>query len=127
MMQRNTNQRTAIREVFSASGRPLSHAEVLDEAKKLSPNLGIATVYRTVKSLLEEGFLQVVEVPGETARYELRGLPHHHHFHCRVCGRVYDLHTCPGRIDTLAPAGYRVESHELTLIGVCPKCGGGKS
>ncbi len=124
MMQRKTQQRDAIRKVFEVAGRPLSHAEVLDAAKEHSPTLGIATVYRTVKSLLEEGWLQPVDVPGEAARYELKGLPHHHHFLCRKCGKVYDLKSCPGKIDMMAPKGFQVQAHELTLVGICPECNG---
>ncbi|HKX40888.1 MAG TPA: transcriptional repressor, partial [Burkholderiaceae bacterium] len=45
------------------------------------------------------------------------------------CDRVYPLHACPGSMQELAPKGFLVESHEITLSGVCADCrqGGGKA
>ncbi|MCC6548267.1 transcriptional repressor [Candidatus Sumerlaeota bacterium] len=121
-MQRKTTQRQAIRDAFMAAGRPLGPEEVLKAAKKRGSTLGIATVYRAINALLAEAWLQAVRIPGEPARYELRELPHHHHFHCKRCGKVYDLKSCPGKLEALAPAGFIVQSHELTLTGLCADC-----
>ncbi len=121
-MQRRTQQRDAIREVFEKAGRPLGPEEVLDVAQGEVPGMGIATVYRTIKSLLESGFLTQVSVPGQPACYELAGMHHHHHFHCEECGRVYDFEGCPGDVDRFTPAGFRLKRHELLLYGICEDC-----
>lgn len=121
-MLRSTRQRTAIREVFEKTGRPLSTEEVLKAAKKQVPGLGIATVYRAVKGFLEEGDLVTVAIPGEPPRYELAGKRHHHHFHCTACGKVFELEGCPGDLSHLAPKGFRLEDHELLLYGRCTRC-----
>lgn len=63
-MERNTRQRDAIRQVFEAVPRPLGPAEVLDYGRKHVSKLGIATVYRTINSLVESGWLVPVELPG---------------------------------------------------------------
>jgi Fur family ferric uptake transcriptional regulator len=123
MMERNTNQRRAIRQVFEEVGRPLSPFEVLELAKKHSPGLGIATVYRTIKVLVEDSWLSPVPLPNEAPRYEVAGKPHHHHFSCKQCGKVYDISGCPGDLKSIAPTGYQVESHDLVLYGVCGACG----
>jgi Fur family ferric uptake transcriptional regulator len=47
---------------------------------------------------------------------------HHHHFQCTNCQRVFDVHACPGDIDHMAPKGFSVERHELTLYGRCADC-----
>ncbi len=88
------------------------------------PGLGIATVYRTIKSLLEEGEIVVVELPGEEPRYEPAGRGHHHHFRCRVCEQTFDLAVCPVGMPrgTTLPGGYTVEDHSLTLYGRCSAC-----
>src|SRR5579875_1103023 len=88
---RNTRQKTAIREAFAEADRPLSPEEVLRSAQQHHPGVGIATVYRNIRTLVEEGWLQPVEVPGDAARYELAGKKHHHHFQCNECGKLYDL------------------------------------
>jgi Fur family ferric uptake transcriptional regulator len=95
---------------------------VLDAAQQEVPGLGIATVYRNLKALVEEGELQAVHLPGENPRFELVGHKHHHHFQCRQCQRVFDVHGCPGNLSRLAPKGFVVEDHDLTLYGRCTSC-----
>ncbi|HRC86631.1 MAG TPA: transcriptional repressor [Thermoanaerobaculia bacterium] len=121
-MQRKTLQRTAIRQAITVSGRPLSPIEILESAQSEVPSLGIATVYRNLRSLLEEGWLQEVALPGQSSRYEVAGKDHHHHFHCRLCDRVFEIEACPGSIKELAPPGFRSEGHEIILYGVCRLC-----
>lgn len=121
-MERKTTQRSAIRESFSAAARPLSPQEVLDAAQAEVPSLGIATVYRNIKALIEEGWLQTVDLPGEAARYELADIGHHHHFHCRDCGKVFDIEGCPGKLQAMLPKGFQLDDHEIVLYGRCAEC-----
>ena len=121
-MERSTRQRTAIRTAIDAAGRPLSPQEVLEGAREAVVGMGIATVYRNIKLLVDEGAVQVVTLPGDSPRYESAGHAHHHHFQCNACQRVFDVHQCPGDLKSLAPAGFKVESHELTLYGKCADC-----
>lgn len=96
-------------------------------AKPEAHGLGIATVYRAVKNLLEEGWLEQVEIPGEPPRFEIAGKGHHHHFHCRACGRVFEIDACQGDFDRLAPAGFQVTDHEVLLFGRCAECAAGRA
>jgi Fur family ferric uptake transcriptional regulator len=121
-MERDTQQRRAIRAAFEEAGRPLSPQEVLDIAKRRSPGLGIATVYRTIKTLGEIGLLTQVDLPGETPRFEITGKMHHHHFHCRKCDRVYELEGCPEGLGRMTPDGFSLEAHEVVLYGRCASC-----
>lgn len=121
--ERDTAQKRAIRRVFDEEpGRPLSPEEVLQAARSHAPSLGIATVYRNLKMLVEENWLDPVSLPGETDRYERAGKSHHHHFQCSYCTRVFDVPGCPGQVQKLAPKGFSVERHDLTLYGRCPDC-----
>ncbi len=123
MITRRTQQRRAIRSAFENAGRPLGPREVLEIARAAVPGLGIATVYRTLKQLVAGGELQVVELPGVPSRYELAGLAHHHHFHCRDCDRVFDVEGCPDQVVSYAPPGFRTEEHAVVLYGRCSACG----
>ena len=49
---------------------------------------------------------------------------HHHHFHCTRCERVFPIHACPGPMSDLAPPGFQVQRHDLTLHGLCAGCAG---
>jgi Fur family ferric uptake transcriptional regulator len=122
-MERNTVQRRAIHRVLEQAGRPMGPPEIFDAAKEHAPGLGIATVYRTIKRLLDDGFLSQVELPGEAPRYEVAGKGHHHHFRCNNCNKVFDLQGCPGAFKQILPQGFSLETHELYLFGRCGECG----
>lgn len=121
-MERATRQRAALRDALAAAGRPLLPEELLEAAQAQVPGMGIATVYRNLKLLLADGELRVVQLPGANARYEIAAHEHHHHFQCRSCDKVFDVHACPGDLAALAPKGFTVEDHELTLYGRCSAC-----
>ena len=121
-MERRTRQRDAIREVVEAANRPLSAAEIHEASESRLTGIGIATVYRTIKSLIDAGEVVTVSLPGDTPRYERAALGHHHHFHCRACGRVFEVHGCPKNLSRLAPRGFEVDGHEIILYGRCSGC-----
>ena len=121
-MQRKTNQRSAIQDAFRGSDRPLAPQEVLDSVLESDQKIGIANVYRNIKTLVEQEWLIPVEIPGEPSRYEVNGKRHHHHFVCRACGRVYDIEGCPGHIEALTPKGFEVADHAIFLYGKCAVC-----
>ena len=120
--ERNTRQRDAIKAALESAQRPLSTQEILEAANAQVQGLGIATIYRNLKSFLQSGEIAQVSMPGDSPRYELSGHGHHHHFHCTRCDRLFDVHQCPGDLKNLAPQGFTVERHELTLYGVCADC-----
>lgn len=120
MPPRNTNQRRAIRKAIEDAGRPLDANEVLEAAD--SENLGMATVYRTLKLGVEEGWLAPVELPNAPTRYEMAGKHHHHHFECRGCNKVFEALGCPGNLGPLVPEGFTLEDHEVILYGLCKQC-----
>jgi Fur family ferric uptake transcriptional regulator len=122
--QRYTAQRAAIIGAIRAAEGPLTTAQVHERAGRVCDGLGIATVYRNIKLLLDSGEIKAVTLPDGDTRYESASLGHHHHFQCRGCGRVFDLDECPVELrhgQTLA-GGFIVNGHELTLFGVCPEC-----
>ncbi len=121
-MERNTRQRGALRRAFQRADRPLSTSEVLELARAEVGRLGIATVYRNIRAMLDEGWLATVSLPGEAPRYELHGKPHHHHFHCRSCDRVFDVPGCTHDLGAGLPDGFTLHDHEVVLFGTCRDC-----
>ena len=81
-MLRKTSQRDAIRAVFLQQDRPLGIEEILSNGKELVASLNQATVYRNLKVLLEQGWLNQISHPSLGTLYERSGKGHHHHFHC---------------------------------------------
>lgn len=109
-------------DVLSAATRPLTPDEIRIAAARKVRGLGIATVYRALRLLVDAGDAVIVEVPGATPRYERSGRGHHHHFHCRSCEQVFEVDDCPGNVARIAPPGFRVDGHEIVLFGLCARC-----
>jgi Fur family transcriptional regulator, ferric uptake regulator len=120
-VQRSTRQRDVLRAVFTSAPRPLGPREAMALAQQSLPSLGIATVYRAIKDLLAKGWLVPVTVSSGT-RFEPADRGHHHHFYCQACDRAFDLDGCASNLSRLVPAGFVVESHELTITGLCDAC-----
>lgn len=126
-----TSQRLMVLNILSAHGdEHLTVEEIYDLAKEESPEIGLATIYRTVQVLLELHVIEKVTFDNGFARYELNGEEtgsghRHHHAICTQCGKVYSLET--DLLDTLEKQvfeslGFEVTDHEVKLYGLCSAC-----
>lgn len=127
-----TTQRIAILEVLD--NRPDKHLtaeEIYDCVKEEYPEIGLATVYRTIQLLSELHLIDKLNLDDGYVRYEIgkigkeRCEHHHHHLICLSCGNVYSfeddlLETLEQRINE--SKGFRVVDHEVKLFGYCTKC-----
>jgi Fur family transcriptional regulator, ferric uptake regulator len=123
MIGKQTRQRSAIRGVLKTEGRPLTAEEIYRLARRDIPRLGLATVYRSIRRMVEERQLIGVDFPGHPTRYELPSLGQHAHFICSICGRVFDLPDAPHATAIRLPEGFSREGCELVVYGSCPDCG----
>jgi Fur family ferric uptake transcriptional regulator len=121
-MARKTPQRLAILKAIEEEDRPLRVSEILDLGREDVPSLDQATVYRNLNRLVDEGAVLRINHPALGALYERTGKKHHHHFHCRVCDRLLELPGCAFDEKRHTPKGFKTESHELFLYGVCSGC-----
>lgn len=124
---RITGQRAAILEVMMDNrGQHLTAEEVLAEARKIVPNIGIATVYRTLEKLVSIEILYKTWFDEGSYRYELsdEGMHQHHHVICLECGRITELKedVLSTLEQQLESQGYQVIDHELKIYAYCPSC-----
>ncbi|RRA49556.1 Fur family transcriptional regulator [Acidipila sp. EB88] len=121
-MTRRTQQKQAIWAAFETATQPLSVHEVRTIASRQVKHLSLATVYRTIGSLLKEGSLSAIEVPGNADRYRLAGANECDHFRCDHCGCIYEIAPCPLAATPSLPAGFRNDRHQVFFFGVCFRC-----
>ncbi|MEM7165756.1 MAG: transcriptional repressor [Planctomycetota bacterium] len=122
--RRQTKQQAALWQSLTAAKRPLSVDELLAISGQSLPQLSRSTVYRTIQRWLDDGRVAAVPVAGRGTFYEPQDVAahHHHHFYCQSCERLYDLPGCAGGIQALLPPGFQLQSHEITLDGLCASC-----
>jgi Fe2+ or Zn2+ uptake regulation protein len=129
---RRVNQKRATRQleaVFQALQGDPTHPfadEIYRRVRKKLPRISLATVYRNLQRLVEEGKIRAVLLGERVARYDPE-TSDHDHFICESCGRVIDLFLEPTRqvdLTSLANDGYVVTTHKLTVYGLCRECTG---
>ncbi|MDD6155199.1 MAG: transcriptional repressor [Eubacteriales bacterium] len=100
------------------------------KAREQMPNIGVATVYRNLNALVEEGSLACVKSYGKADRYDGR-LEKHMHMQCVKCGRVFDLFpNSPEAEENVVEQVCRVYNINrnayipdlTTLSGICDEC-----
>jgi len=119
-----TQQRELIVEMFLRSHEHVSIDELLARVRKRNPRVGYATVYRTLKLLLDSGVASARQFEDGQTRYEVAGA-HHDHLICVKCGLILEFEN--DEIERLQEAmaaelgGFRVLRHKHELYCLCPK------
>jgi Fur family ferric uptake transcriptional regulator len=93
-------------------------------ATELAP-IGRATVYRTLKLLLEQGLICRVVLSDGSVCYRPSHQAHHHHLVCVSCGATEDVHLTDVEavIDGVREAtDYEIVGHRIEVYGFCPSC-----
>jgi Fur family transcriptional regulator, ferric uptake regulator len=124
---RNGAARSALVDLLDTQTCCASVSDLHEAVRQRGRNVGLASVYRVLESLLESGLVQRVDVGDGIARYEpvRTSEEHHHHLVCTGCGKV-EAFTDPGleraihRVEETS--GYAVDTHDVVLHGACAGC-----
>jgi len=123
---RLTQPRQAVVDVLLSEDGVLTPEQILEKAASGCTSLGLATVYRTLSLLSEEGFIRRIHLENGCHGYARTDLDHGHHLVCRSCNHVIEfegLHKMETFIRSVeAETGYIIEEHMLELVGLCPEC-----
>jgi Fur family ferric uptake transcriptional regulator len=122
-----TAQREAIVEMFLRTRDHVSIDELLTKVRKRQPRVGYATVYRTLKLLVDSGLAVERQFGDGQARYEVVG-DHHDHLICVKCGLILEfeddeIERLQDRIASRL-GGFTVLRHRHELYGLCPRAAG---
>ena len=121
-----TPQRKVIVETFLETEGHFTAEDLYRLVKEKAPEVGQATVYRTLGLLVDSGLADSMDVGDGGALYEhAYGHAHHDHLICVVCDKkveVYD-EDIERRQEELAEAhGFELTRHRMLLFGVCADC-----
>jgi Fur family ferric uptake transcriptional regulator len=121
-----TQQRQEIAESFLRANRHLSAEELHRRIRRTQPEVGLSTVYRTLKLMVDAGLASRREFGDGITRYEPRtGESHHDHLICVRCGAIIEFEN--QKIEALqkevaALNDFTVTRHRLEIYGYCRKC-----
>jgi Fur family ferric uptake transcriptional regulator len=119
-----TQQRELIVDHFLRTRDHVSIDELLGRVRKRNKKVGYATVYRTLKLLVESGLAHQRQFGDGQARYEVTG-DHHDHLICTKCGLILEFED--DEIERLQErvaerlGGFQVTRHRHELYALCPR------
>jgi len=123
---RVTPQRRAVAEALAGTHVHLTAEEVHAAARRVVPEVSLATVYNTLGELVAMGEVAELRIgESNSVRYDPNTQTPHHHLVCRGCGLIFDVH--PSGVDGLSLPrqeryGIQVRAVQVTFVGVCSNC-----
>jgi Fur family ferric uptake transcriptional regulator len=124
---RATRQRLLVLDALAREPSDATAQQIHERLRGAGSPIGLATVYRTLKSLADADAIDALSHHrGETC-FRLCGEGHHHHLLCAECHRVVELAGCDlgAWLDEAAAAhGFVASDHRLEITGVCADCRG---
>ncbi|MFY9588595.1 MAG: transcriptional repressor [Actinomycetota bacterium] len=119
-----TRQRAEVLEALR-TGEAFAAQELHLRLREQGSKTGLATVYRTLHKLADEGAIDVIREDPTQARYRLCSTEHHHHLLCESCGKVTEIPECD--IGSWArkvarKQRFTVRSHRAEIFGICASC-----
>ena len=123
---KSTSQREIILAEFLRCGEHPSTEELYLQVRKKNPQVGYATVHRTLKIFAECGIASARNFGDGTTRYEsISDAEHHDHLVCQSCGLIIEfendqIEKLQGNVAKMH--NFKVLDHRMELYGLCEKC-----
>ena len=119
---RCTPQRYAVMAFLNECNRHPTAAEIFAAVNRVDPRSSRATTYNNLRDLVRAGLVREVAVEGRAARFDAKGV-RHHHFVCDRCGKVEDLEWYDVPRPASGALGKRIlRECELIFRGLCTQC-----
>ncbi len=119
---RCTPQRYAVMAFLMKCNCHPTAAEIFEAVNQVDPRSSRATTYNNLRDLVQAGLVREVAVEGRAARFDAKGMQHHH-FVCDRCGNVEDMEWFKVPRPASSSLGKRVlRECELIFRGLCTKC-----
>ena len=119
---RCTPQRYAVMAFLMEHNSHPTAAEIFEGVNRVHPRSSRATTYNNLRDLVQTGLVREVAVEGRAARFDAKGI-RHHHFICDRCGNVEDIDWYNVPKPAARSLGKRIlRECELIFRGLCIKC-----
>jgi len=118
-------QRVAVGELLDGQDGFTSAQDIYARLRQQGNAIGLATVYRALQSLADDGEVDVLRTDDGEAVYRRCSTGHHHHLVCRTCGTTVEVE---GRAverwasQVAAEHGFDEVDHVVEVFGTCSDC-----
>ncbi|TFV61888.1 transcriptional repressor [Geodermatophilus sp. DF01-2] len=123
--RRPTRQRTAVLALLNDLDGFRSAQDLHALLRERGDAVGLATVYRALQALVDDGQVDVLRGTEGEAVYRRCSPVHHHHLVCRSCGRTVEVADPPVErwaTRIAAEHGFADVQHQLEVFGTCATC-----
>ena len=121
-----SKQRAQILDVFLKTEKHLEINELYDLVRKKHPQIGLATVYRTMKIICDAGLARETDFGDGTKRFEHKYKhKHHHHLICLKCGRIIEITSSKleqAQRQLAKKHGFTIARDTMKIFGICKTC-----
>ena len=117
-----TPQRLKIVSMIERHGH-INIEELYRQMREEFPSVSLATIYKNINQMVENGLVQEVKLPTQKSVYEIVKEPHLHMV-CDRCHKIEDIVVGTDKIIEEAEklSGYEILDSFITLRGICPEC-----
>lgn len=116
-----TNLNQNILNMIRNSEGHLTAEEAFLLAKKNKINISMASIYRILGKLADEGLIKRFSVPGKPDVFD-KTLDEHEHLVCSKCGKVNDIYIKDLKNKLIKETGVEIDNFELTINYICDEC-----
>lgn len=114
-------QRLAVLRYVANAHRHPSADEIYATLSGEFPTLSRTTIYNALHTLVGAGLVLELDLESGTMHYDLAPQPHHGHFMCLKCGRIYDTAMPADVLQAISP-DFEVATVSVVFKGLCPEC-----
>ncbi len=121
---RNTRyslQREVIYETLKSTKAHPDCETIYEMVRGKLPDIGMATVYRNLKRLVDDGLVCTLETTRDSIHYDA-DTSDHAHFICSECGRIIDIFASFNLEKEVEQTGFKVDKKKIIFYGICPDC-----
>ncbi len=121
-----SKQREQILDIFLKTEKHPTINDLYDLVRKKHPQIGLATVYRTMRVICDAGLARETDFGGGIRRFEHKHEhQHHHHLVCLKCGKIIEITS--GKIEEIQKQlakkhGFTITRNTMEIFGICKTC-----
>jgi Fe2+ or Zn2+ uptake regulation protein len=117
-----TPQRRLIYQALEGTTTHPRAEDLYEQVRSIIPDISLATIYKTLRELVQMGELLEIRFTGDQARFDPRIEPHHH-LSCTKCGWLEDVvGSFPQIVDGLEKRDFQILQTEVVFWGLCAEC-----